>query len=102
MLLVFIAVQYAKQAAYLECRLSNYFSPACDCEQLLAGTDRSPVDPSLPVLHKHLHVDELYLTVRSVVTTENNPIKNNQFETLLQTELPKGFCSLVGHPPEMS
>jgi len=63
LLITFAVSQYAKQASYMECVLSNYFSaPAgkCDCAKIISKGKNATDSSSLPVLHNHIHVDESY------------------------------------------
>jgi hypothetical protein len=65
---VFAWSQYAKQAIYLECRLSNtfkIFAVKCDCETK-AGFDK-PDTNNLPLskTHTHIHLDELFPVVKA-------------------------------------
>jgi hypothetical protein len=60
----FLALQYAWQVGYWECRLSNYFkaeNQKCDCQNLIkqaaAGQDESS---PMSAVHNHFHVDDSF------------------------------------------
>jgi hypothetical protein len=69
LLISFAISQYAKQASYLECILSNYLiAPAekCDCAKIVKQ-NKYPVNQSpVPVRHNHMHIDESYFPILAV------------------------------------
>ncbi len=70
---VFAFSQYAKQFAYMECKLANSFKPTteqCDCEKKYDIHTLNDKKPQGPQTHFHQVVDELY------TATENNTATN--------------------------
>jgi hypothetical protein len=65
---VFALSQYAKQLAYLQCKLANDLTNTtqkCDCEK---QTGNAGTDKELPTTKNHTHsnIDEFYTTVKDI------------------------------------
>jgi hypothetical protein len=100
--IVFIWSQYAKQAAYLKCRISNSFNSfasKCDCGEK-AGFDKpDPAAFPLSKTHTHIHPDELFpftktsqpdFSIAAFLT--ENPVQTNDCVS-------EGAYSKPFHPP---
>ena len=105
LLLAFVATQYAKQAAYLECRITNFFnteSGKCDCEKILAKINNNPLnDLSFPVNHSHIHIDESYFPSKALTHYNLSCIKNVTLTSYRQSCLSNGFCFIADRPPQV-
>ena len=82
---VFAFSQYAKQFAYMECKLANTFkakTQQCDCEKKYDTHTLNDKKPAGPQSHFHPVIDEYY------AAAENNTTFNNIVLPVLKSTLP--------------
>lgn len=101
---VFAFSQYAKQFAYMECKLANTFkanTQQCDCEKKYdthTVNDKKPTSPQSS--HFHLVIDEYYAATEN--TTPLNSLNLLVQKTILPStpNLCEGNNSILYRPPQ--
>ena len=100
---VFALSQYAKQLAYMECKLANSFKPSteqCDCEKKYDNHSLNDKKQAGPQTHLHPVIDEYYSV------SENNTLISSINLLIEKTTLPsspnlsKGNSSAPYRPPQ--
>jgi hypothetical protein len=102
LVLVFLASQYARQAAWLECRISNYFSTTsirCDCEKLLAAAPANTPPAPVPVHHNHLHIDEHFIAGNHTTGIDEFIVSSTHCPLVYQSALSPGITNAIDRPP---
>ena len=97
-----LLLQYSRQAAYLQCRISNSLAAIhCDCEKIIAGagTDDSHESPlnNTPKLHLP---DEMLFTGSLVLTHSAFDHHCKKPTTYTITALPGNFPGELFEPPK--
>jgi len=98
----FAFAQYAKQALYLECKLSNNFksrTEKCDCATQ-AGLDKKETNLPLSKSHSHIHLDELF-PARQSSYEFNWPGNAKELFSILNEKECEGDCLVPYHPPRL-
>lgn len=104
LLIAFTVSQYAKQAAYFECRLSNYFSTEtgkCDCERILSNSDNPANSLPLSLRHNHLHIDDAYYPCEANMGQILSFTIIQELAGLTSRFLPNGFLFAIDRPPQL-
>lgn len=100
---VFALSQYAKQFAYMECKLANNFKPAteqCDCEKKYTidiSNDKKPEDPQT---HFHPIVDEFYTSPGNDNETDRNIFFYKKITIPSSSDICEGIHSTPYQPPQ--
>jgi hypothetical protein len=104
LLLAFVATQYAKQAAYLECRINNFFNSEtgkCDCEKILSKGSLPSNDLSFPAIHSHIHLDESYFPAKGIAPYNLSCVVKKIVPGYRQNHLSNGFYFIADRPPQI-
>lgn len=100
---VFAFSQYAKQFAYMECKLANSYKSSaeqCDCEKKYDTHSLNDKKPTGPQTHFHPVIDEYY------AAPENNTVASSINLLIKKTTLPsspdlcEGSNSTPYRPPQ--
>lgn len=100
--LVFLASQHARQAAWLECGISNYFSTTgirCDCEKLLTAAQANTPPVPVPVHHNHLHIDEHFIAGNHMTAINGPVVSPTHCLLVYQSALSPGITKAIDRPP---
>ncbi len=100
---VFTLSQYAKQLAYMECKLANSFKSSaeqCDCEKKYDTHSLNDKKPTGPQTHFHPVIDEYYAGPESNTVTSS--INRLIEKTILPSSpnLSEGNNSTPYRPPQ--
>ncbi|HEX5651790.1 MAG TPA: hypothetical protein VFX58_01875 [Chitinophagaceae bacterium] len=101
LLFSFTVSQYARQLAYMECRLNNYLNSSltdCNCEKVWTQST-TPDESPLPDSQRHLHPEEWYTLVRGDLNEKLLPENIPSHNSILNFILYPGYGSLPERPP---
>lgn len=100
---VFAFSQYAKQFAYMECKLTNNFKPTtqqCDCEKKYDTHSLNDKKPTGSQTHFHPVIDEYYAASENITTTSSINILVQKIILPSSSNLSEGNSSAPYRPPQ--
>ena len=101
---VFAFSQYAKQFAYMECKLANTFKATtqqCDCEKKYDTHSLADKKPTGPQSHFHPVIDEYYASSENSITTNSINILVQKTNLPSSSNLSEGDSSAPYRPPQV-
>jgi predicted metalloendopeptidase len=101
---VFALSQYAKQFAYMECKLANSFKSSteqCDCEKKYDTHSLNDKKPAGPQTHFHPVIDEYYAAPENDIVTSSINLLIKKTVLPSSPNLSEGSNSAPYRPPQV-